>query len=415
MGRDGKIWYANDNVVQMIDTTHFDEEFPPPLVHIEQIVAGKEVYSPHMQLDLPSHTRDVEIDYTGLSFAAPQKIHFLYKLDGLDQTWQDAGTRRQALYTNLSPKAYRFQVLASNSDGAWSRVGATVAFTLAPAFYQTTWFILICIAGALLIIWIAHRTRTQYVSSQMRAGLEERMQERESVARDLHDTLLQSVQGLSLSLHAVAKRVPDTEPAHQMIKNTLVRTDDVLLEARDRVKSLRLASEDTSDLVESLTESFQRLVHDGAIDFIVKVEGEKRELHPVVRDEAYWIGREALVNAFQHGSALGIEVTVLYGSKTLQLRFSDNGQGIDPKILNAGGKPRHWGLAGMRERAHKIGGSLEIKSQLGVGTEIRLIIPASIAYRAGLGISRWSWTGAIRKVHQHQQRDRQVEGMDDGN
>ncbi len=391
MTPDGRLWYANDSVLQVIDPAHLDKPLAPPPVHVEQVIANRTVYLPGRQLRLPSLIHDLEIDYTALVFAAPQKVHFRYKLEGFDKDWQDAGTRRQAFYTNLHPGTYRFQVLAANSDGIWNTDGATVMLTLAPAIYQTAWFITICTGLGLFAIWIVHRTRAVYISTQIRSRLEERMKERESVARDLHDTLLQSVQGLTLSLYAVKKRVPEAEPAHQMIEDTLERTDQVLLEARDRVENLRRASQGQTDLADSFIEAGREIFQDSAIQFRVRVEGQPRDLHPVVRDEAYWIGREALVNACKHGDARKVDADISYSGKTLQLQFRDDGRGIDPGVLEAGGRPRHWGLKGMRERARKIGGHLDIQSAPGMGTEIKLTVPARVAYQQKESFSQWNW------------------------
>jgi signal transduction histidine kinase len=246
----------------------------------------------------------------------------------------------------------------------------------------------LCIVATLSILWTLYLIRLRQMAAEIRARIEERLGERERIARELHDTLLQGVQGLILRFQAVAERIPASEPARQMIEKALDRADEVLVQGRDRVKNLRLTAQ-MKTLREALTDDIKDLAVSKGVEFSVIVEGELRELNPLVRDEAYWIGHEALVNALHHAGAKLIEVEIAYDPSQLRLRIRDDGCGIDSRILEAGGKPGHWGMRGMRERAAKIGAHLETWSQPGAGTEVELRIPGSVAYNAQGNGSPW--------------------------
>jgi ligand-binding sensor domain-containing protein len=379
---DGRLWFANDSIVQMIDPSHLAGNAIPPPVHIEQIVADRKNYSSRENLRLPPHTRDLEIDYTALSFVVPQKVRFRYKLEGRDADWQDPQTRRQAFYNDLRPGKYSFHVKASNNDGVWNEAGATLDFNILPAFYQTTWFLALCIASASGGLYLLYLLRVEQVAQQVRGRMEVRLAERERIARVLHDTLLQSVQGLILKVHAGLRQIPTEEPGRQTIEKALDYADQVLAEGRDRVKNLRGAAESLTDL----PAAFQRVADEKSqtrdTRFNTVVEGSVRELYPMVLEECYAIGREALSNALNHSEGLHIEVEITYDAREFRLRVRDDGRGIDPEVLEKGARDGHWGLPGMRERASKIGGQLEFWSRPSSGTEVGLTVPAAMAYRA---------------------------------
>jgi PAS domain S-box-containing protein len=165
---DGRLWFANQNVVQMIDPDHLDRNLILPPVHVEEIIADHKSYAPRDGLRLPALTRDLEIAYTALSFVAPQKVRFRYKLEGHDSEWQDPGTRRQAFYTNLRPGNYRFRVIASNNDGVWNEEGATMAFSVAAAWFQTWWFRGGSLAAFLALLWCIYRLRVRSIHRRSR-------------------------------------------------------------------------------------------------------------------------------------------------------------------------------------------------------------------------------------------------------
>ena len=277
-----------------------------------------------------------------------------------------------------------------------------------PPWWGTFWFRLLCIVAAISVLWTLYLIRLKQMEAAIRARIEERLSERERIARELHDTLLQGVQGLILRFQAVAERIPASEPARQMIEKALDRADEVLVQGRDRVKNLRLTAQ-MKTLREALTDVIKDLAVSKGVEFSVIEEGDVRKPNPLVRDEAFWIGHEALVNALHHAGAKHIEVEINYDPSQLRLRFRDDGCGIEPKILEAGGKPGHWGMRGMRERAAKIGAHLETWSRPGVGTELELRIPGSVAYSAQGNGSPW------RRLRQLWQKEIGDESHQDSN
>ena len=373
---DGKLWFTTLGGVSVVDPHHLPFNKIPPPVHIEQVIADRQTFDLTPNLRLPALSRDLEIDYTALSLVAPEKNRFKYKLEGRDRDWQDVGNRRRAFYNDLPPRNYRFRVMASNNSGVWNEAGDTLEFSIAPAYYQTTWFGLASVAVFLALIGALYRYRLHQVTREFNVRLEERVGERVRIARELHDTLLQTVQGLMLRLQVVNEMLPPGR-AKDELEETMDIGDRAIIEGRNTVGDLR--THVTTTLPSALRALGDELASTGDANFRVVVEGPVLNLHPIVRDELYRIAREALRNAFAHAGAKHIEAEVTYGDRNLRLRIRDDGEGIPAKILNAG-KSGHFGLAGMRERAKQIGSTFTIWSGIGAGTEIDLTVPASIAY-----------------------------------
>ena len=380
-GTDGRLWFALTAGLVTIDPSKLKRNALPPPLTIWSVGAGEARYLAAPQMRLPAHTTNVSMEYTAGSLTIPERVHFRYKLEGLDRDWKDAGNRREAFYTNLGPGTYIFRVIAANNDGVWNTTGASLPFTIAPAFYQTKWFYGLCALVCLAFLWLLYVVRIRQVSAQVRGRLEERLAERERIARDLHDTLLQSVQGLVLRLRAAVSRMPTQEPNRSLMEQALERADEVLTEGRDRVQHLRLPSHD-SDLPQALAALGEELAVEQTAHFRSTVEGMPCDLHPIVREEATFIAREALINAFKHANAHQIEGEISYGQAELRIRIRDDGEGIHADLLQQGGREGHWGLLGMRERAKKIRATVTIWSKPGAGTEVDLRVPAHIAYRS---------------------------------
>jgi signal transduction histidine kinase/ligand-binding sensor domain-containing protein len=384
---DGRLWLLPWDGVSVIDPRHLPFNNLSPPVRIEQVTVDRKSHSPDPvgSMRLPALTRDLQIDYTALSLAAPEKVKFRYKLEGWDRDWQDAGNRRQAFYTNLSPRTYTFRVIACNNSGVWNETGASLNFEIAPAYYQTAGFQAACIAAFLVCIGVLFQLRQRQATRQFNIRLEERINERVRIARDLHDTLLQSFQGVvmkfSVATDLIARR-PDE--AQRQLEGILEQARDAIDEGRQAVQGLRSSTVVTNDLaaaITSLGEGFIAGETDrGGPEFRVRIEGASRDLAPLVRDEVYRVTSEAIHNAFRHASATLIEVEIGYTQRQLRLSVKDNGKGIDPEVLTAGGRAGHYGLAGMHERARLAGGKLTLLSKQGLGTEVVLTIPAAFAY-----------------------------------
>jgi signal transduction histidine kinase/ligand-binding sensor domain-containing protein len=389
-GTDGKLWFATTQGLAWLDPKRIARNALPPPVSIESVVADGKHYSPSEAIALPALTAEVNFAYTGLTLSIPERVQFRYRLEGLGQDWQAAGTRREAFYTNPGPGSYRFHVLASNNDGVWNETGAAIGLVIAPAFYQTIWFRSLCVLAVAGIIRLLYLLRLRQATAQIQARLGERLVERERIARELHDTLLQGFNGLVLRFEAVMKQMPPGVPARHMMESALERADEVLLEGRQRVRDLRSESGPGNDLAVSLADCGQELSGDGAPTFSLATLGEPRPLDPIALDEVYRIGREAIANAFQHSQGSKIEAEITYDREALRLRVRDDGRGIDESVLSAG-RPGHWGLTGIRERAQNIGGQLSIWSSPAAGTELELIVPAHVAYQRGPKPLRPRW------------------------
>jgi signal transduction histidine kinase/ligand-binding sensor domain-containing protein len=385
----GRLWFANGRTASMIDPAAIVRNTLPPPVRIEEVTADRIARPATGPLKLPPQTRDIDIRYTALSFVAPQKIKFQYQLEGRDHGWQDAGTRRQVFYTDLPPGAYHFRVKASNSDGVWNEAGALIDFEIAPAYFQTTWFKALCAGLVVGLLYGLYIVRLRQVAARIKDRLATKNTERERIARDLHDTLLQSTQGLILRIQAVTNRLAKSDPNRAVLEQALDRADEVLAEGRDRVLDLRVPADTLGDLAKSLAAAGDELSQGRSTALRTVVEGQPRQLVARVKHEAYSIGREALINAFRHAEAGSIEVQLLYTDEDFSLRVRDDGTGIEPTALEAGSRPGHWGLQGMRERAQQIGAQLTVWSGAKAGTEIELKIPAAVAYGPGARSGAW--------------------------
>jgi signal transduction histidine kinase/ligand-binding sensor domain-containing protein len=384
---DGKIWFVTGEGVQVIDPRHLPVNKIPPPVHIEQVSVNGKPYQLNQGMRLPGNVRSLRIEYTALSLVAPEKIHFKYKLEGQNRNWHEVINERQATYTNLPPRQYRFRVIASNNSGVWNEAGDTLEFSIAPAYYQTTWFYASCVTGFLAMLWGLHRLRLYQIRREFNAQLDGRVDERLRVARELHDTLLQSFQGLMFSFQAARNLLPGrTEDAIRTLDGAIRKGDEAVAEGRDAIQNLRLGSAPRR-LEDLLTDTGQELrdAQEGnshSAVFQVVMEGQPRTLSPLLQDEIYRIAREVLRNAFQHACASRIEAAIHYDPNLFRLRIRDDGKGIDPAVLQEGARTGHWGLPGIRERAKRIGARLALWSESGAGTEVELTVPASVAYAA---------------------------------
>jgi signal transduction histidine kinase/ligand-binding sensor domain-containing protein len=376
---DGRVWFANEASLQTLDPSRVQRNPIPPPVHIGQLVADRKNYPVTGTVRLPPRTRDLEIDYVGLSFVAPQKVFFRYLLEGRDQTWQEPGTRRQAFYSDLRPGRYRFRVVASNNDGVWNQQGATLDIVIAPTWYQTRTFVWLSLLASLLALWAIYRLRVRRVARALNARFDERLAERTRVARDLHDTLLQTVQGSKMVADNALGRPDDASGMRDAMERVSTWLGQAITEGRAAVNALRASTEETNDLAEAFRRAIEDCRRQGLAEAAISVSGTTRELHPVGRDEVYRVGYEAIRNACTHASASRLAVELIY-NRDLIVRVEDNGVGIDPAVASSG-KEGHFGLQGMRERAARLGATLTVESRAGAGTVIIVIVPGPVIFR----------------------------------
>jgi signal transduction histidine kinase/ligand-binding sensor domain-containing protein len=394
-GTDGRIWFSVSKGIVWIDPAHILKNSIPPPVYISSIAANGKEYPSQSELEFPARTRNIRISYTGLSYRVPERVRFRYRLEGMESDWQDPGTRREAFYTNLRPGNYRFRVIASNDDNVWNETGATLNFTVAPAWFQTSWFRALCVGMFGLLVWAIYQLRVQRLHRRFAIGLEARVNERTRIARELHDTLLQSLHGLMFQFQAARNLLPlRPNEAMRSLDEAINETEKALAESRDAIQGLRSEPIAKGNLAELLKASSLDLAnsenanHPAPIFNLIE-EGKRQTLSPMAKNEICRIALEILRNAYRHANARGIEVEVRYGDDVLRLRIRDDGEGIDPRVLQQGATAGHWGLRGVRERAERIGAQLEFWSEAGAGTEVQLTVPAAVAYETSRE-SGWS-------------------------
>jgi signal transduction histidine kinase/ligand-binding sensor domain-containing protein len=398
---DGKLWFVTGEGVQVVDPHRLAVNTLPPPVRIEQIIAGNRTYWQNLSgaaavnLRLPARIRDVQIDYAALSLVAPEKMQFRVMLEGQDNDWRVPVNPRHAHYNNLAPRHYRFRVIASNNSGVWNQQGDTLEFSVDPAYYQTNWFRALCIAAFVALLWATYQLRIRQLHDQYEMTLDARVGERTRIARDLHDTLLQSFHGILLHLQTVSNELP-VGTSKERLESVIGQAEQAIVEGRDAVKGLRASTVERNDLALAIRTLGEELASSNSRrpEFTVQVEGAPRNLHPIVRDEVYRIAGEGLRNAFRHSDAQRIEVEIRYDDRELRVRVRDNGKGI-PKVLGGDGREGHFGLRGMRERAKLIGGKLTVWSELDSGTEVELSIPVTRAYLAVVERRRSGFVGKL--------------------
>jgi signal transduction histidine kinase/streptogramin lyase len=339
-------------------------------------------------LTVPYREQFFSLEFAALSFRSPATNRYRYKLEGLDWDWHEvASSQRSVSYTALPAGVYNFRVQGATSRGTWNEPGVALQVRILPPWWNTWWFRSICAGTALCIVWKAYQYRLAQIDKQIHIRIEERVNERTRIARELHDTLLQTLHGLMFRFQAARNmfaRRP--EEALQAMDGAIKRTEQAIAESRDAIKDLRIECFTSTDLGELLTATGRELETsvDGNANcptFQFIVAGERRDLSPSIQDEVYRIGRELLRNAFQHAHAHHIEAEIRYDAHALILLVRDDGKGIDPTVVKEGGRAGHWGLPGVRERARQIQAHLEFWTEDGVGTEVQLTVPSSFAYK----------------------------------
>jgi ligand-binding sensor domain-containing protein/signal transduction histidine kinase len=375
---DGRIWLSTTQGLAVVDPVRLPPRLPAIAGVRAILVDGVPLdLSGAVPLQIPSNRERIAFELFGVSLSFPQDVRLRYRLEGNDRDWSPATTAPEAIYTHLAPGSYRFRVMSSTGDGRWRESDAAVAFVVEPAFWQTSWFRFLVVATCGGLAFAAYRLRTRQLTHQLNVRFEERLAERTRIAQELHDTLLQGVMSVSMQLRSAFDDLPADTPNRQELERVLLLMSRVTDEGRVAVRGLRTESGD------DLEQAFCLVQHEYAsrndADFQVTVEGHVRTIHPLIRDEVYRIGREALVNAFRHARAKRIEVELEYSPRHLRMLIRDDGCGIDHNILDAG-RDGHWGLPGMRERARRIGGQFTLSSRAASGTEVELLLPAPVAF-----------------------------------
>jgi signal transduction histidine kinase/ligand-binding sensor domain-containing protein len=383
-GGDGRLWATTATGTVWLDPKRLTFNPVPPKVAVRFIQTGERQILDPTKLRLEAGSSDLTIGFAVLSLRMPERSQVRYRLEGQDAAWIDPGIRRQAFYTNLAPGTYRFRVIAANENGIWNRDGATVEVTIPPTFLQSTLFKLLLAALGVMALAALYLMRTRQLTARLQNRFDIRIAERERIARELHDTLLQGFQGLLLQFKAVTNRVANDEPSRAALDKALERAQQVLVEGRDRVRELR-TDDDEPDFAESMLHRAERELEGQDLRLVLTQEGTPRPLHPLIQQELRAIVEEAVRNSARHARASTIEILVGWGRRSLRLAVRDDGVGLSPAVLARGNRPGHFGLVGMRERAERMGAKIAFASRAGAGLEIAMELPAHAAYRDYVG------------------------------
>jgi signal transduction histidine kinase/ligand-binding sensor domain-containing protein len=384
--KDGKLWVATVEGAAMLDLSRLPPAAGKPFEYISEVEVDRKKRNAGRELILPPGLHHTELQLGSIELSSPERVRIQYRLDGIDSEWLNAKPDGVAVYTTIPHGTYLFHVRATNGAGIWDRQGIVYRITQKPFFYETAAFRILMIAAGCILLAIAYRFRLRQESARIKLRLEERVAERERIARDLHDTLLQSFQGSLFEVQAGRKLLPRRpDDAMQTLDEAIHSAEAAIVEGRDAILDLRSGSSAPSDLAQLLAAAGQELSgaagsNGDSPTFCVTVEGSPRDIKPALQDALYRIAREILRNAFRHAHAKRIEIEIRYDAQALCVRFRDDGAGIDPKVLSAGARPGHWGLPGLRERASLAGAQLDFSSEVGVGTEVQVTAPASVAY-----------------------------------
>ena len=384
---DGRhLWLLATGGAIRLDTGALRRNPVPPRAAILRLNTDAGAYPAPGPVMLPPGTERFRIDFTAPALRKPERIRFEYRLDGVDAGWQDGGARRSTSYTNIGPGSYTFRVRALNEDGVAGPAEAALLVSVEPTVVQSAWFRALCLAALALLGVALYRWRVRWLSARLAERLRVKTAERERIARTLHDTFLQTVQGLVLRVDAVAASLPPGARARRQLETVLEDAGSAIGEGRDRLQELRAGDAQVLEQVLAETTGRLRAQHEIAIE--VEVEGAPRELREGVASDVADVAREAMRNACAHAGARQVRVLLDYGRRALVLRVSDDGKGFPGEVLQAGGRSDHWGMVGMREQAGRLGARLEIGNLPSGGAMVSLAVPAARAYAARQGRAR---------------------------
>ncbi len=381
--RNGTLWFATSGHLAAIDpaSVHTDRLAPSVLLQSVLVNGKPTVLDGRVVIRTSSNAlRSLEINYIGLDLQSPDRVVYQYLLEGQDKGWQDAGSRRQVFYTNLAPGSYTFRVRAGFGTGNWNELKTPLTLVVHPAFYQTTWFYVLCALVFLSLLWWIYRLRVAFLTNVVRERAEERALERARIARDLHDTLLQGIQALVLRFHFATQQLSEKEPGRAALLTALDQADEVIREGRDRITGLRTDGDISSGLVRRVEEVIAPLAAEEKLHITRTVRGTPRPMTPLVEDELIFIGRECLLNAIRHSGGTTAELELTFSDTFVRLVCRDDGKGAEDMDWRNLQKKNHWGIQGMRERARRLGSSLAIMSAPGMGTEISVEVSARRAF-----------------------------------
>jgi signal transduction histidine kinase len=363
----------------MINPAEVDRQIAKPAIYMEKIIVDKRTVAAGPELSVPPGSHHVELHFGAIELQSPERIRLQYRLDGVDRDWLDADETATAIYTRLPLGIHSFHVRASNRDGVWDRSGITYRVTQKPYYYETGLFKVAMAWVVIGLLTVAYRLRVRQLAEQMREQFRVRTLERERIARELHDTLLQGYLSASFQAQAALGRLDEESAARQPLSRAIELMGQASRESRMVLRELRSGETDAWTLEHAFAHIPTELALSSDIHFVVRAKGKPRALRSTLRDEVFRIGREAIVNAYTHSKAKDIDVETEYSEEAFRLVVQDNGCGVGAILLEAG-REGHWGMQGMKERSEGIGASLDLRSRPGAGTEIVLSIPSRLAF-----------------------------------
>lgn len=374
-GTDGRLWVATNVEVVWLDPDRIARNPRPPPVVIQRITAGERTFPIVPGLELPVHTRSLKIEFTALSLTIPERVRFRYQLSGSDDGWQHSD-RRDASYTNLSPGSYRFRVIAANEDGLWNEEGATLDFIIPPSVFESRWFLAVWVAALSLLAWLAYRLRLRRMAVGLRVRYQAVLSERSRIAQELHDTLLQGFTGITIQLRAIQRVIgKQPEEGAAALERALGAADTALRDARHMIWDMHAVELESHDLPEALEGAARSVIAGGPVALEFTMQGAPRRLTPTVETSVLRIGREAVLNALKHASATRVLVRLEYEADSIRLEVRDDGSGILPSAAEGAVARGHLGIAGIRDRVRRGGGTVDITGQPGKGTSVLVRLP----------------------------------------
>ena len=362
--------------------------YQPPVVVTDVRIGGKAVPSSYLNLSgarrpltLTPSANSLAVEFAALDYSAPERNQYAYELEGFEQDWTESEpSRRLAAYNNLPPGDYQLRLRGSNRDGVWTPSVLTVPIRVLPAWFQTVAFKVLFGAAMLGLLLLVYRLRIRSIEKNLDERHLTRLAERDRIARELHDTLLQSTEGLILKLHSVVGRLAPDDPGRALLSSSLDRASELAYEGRERIKGLREGARPRPEIGQALEKVAREMGQDSALRVELKPEGRVRELRPYIWEELYRIGYEAVWNVYRHAHAGRISLLVDYGEHELLIRIGDDGRGIAPGVPQSAAAGGHFGLAGMRERARGMDAKLHIGRGEAGGTQVEIRIHARLAY-----------------------------------
>jgi signal transduction histidine kinase/ligand-binding sensor domain-containing protein len=382
LGTDGRLWFSTSAGVSWLNPSELSPITPVPPVTISLVAADSKVSAASSSTQLPANSHNIRFAYNALTLAQPERVRYRVRLAPIDQHWQDMGSVRGVTYASLGPGDFTFQVQARMADGAWAEPGSALSFSVIPAFYQRYWFYALCAIIGAALLWLFYRRQLRLAAERDQIRFNERLWERERIARDLHDTLLQDVQTLVLDLGNIDLPSQTTAASREKLSDATRLAKNALLAARGSVQHLRKSDAPDIELLSSIKETIDHMMRHYSTPCHVSTTGLERRLHPSVSGEVIAVAREAILNSLKHAHATRIDVVIEYGVKAFRLRVIDDGVGVDQETISERQREGHWGILGMQERAKTIGGDLKFSNHRDGGVEILFIVSAVLGYQA---------------------------------